>query len=159
MGREVMRVPKGFPWPVGVTWFGFVLDAVPCELCHATGKRPQGPTQRRDKPNGQLWDCTECELCEGEGKVWPRIELPIGEAYQMWETTSEGSPISPPCDTPEDLAAWLADNKASTFGRATATYEQWLAMINECMCPSMAVSTEHGPESGVELIAREAAAP
>ena len=49
--------------------------------------------------------------------------------YRMYETCSEGTPISPPMETPEALARWLADNNASAFGGMTATYEQWLSTI------------------------------
>ena len=49
--------------------------------------------------------------------------------YQMYETCTEGTPISPPMETPEELARWLADNKASAFGSLTATYEEWLSTI------------------------------
>jgi hypothetical protein len=45
----------------------------------------------------------------------------------MYETCSEGTPISPAFKTPEELARWLTDNNASAFGSVTATYEQWLA--------------------------------
>lgn len=48
---------------------------------------------------------------------------------QMYETTSEGTPISPVMTNEEDLARWLVDNNASAFGRQRATYEEWLAMI------------------------------
>ena len=48
---------------------------------------------------------------------------------QMYECTSEGTPISPVMETPEELARWLADNRASSFGPMTATYEEWLNMI------------------------------
>lgn len=41
--------------------------------------------------------------------------------YMMYETCSEGTPISPAFATPEALARWLADT-----GAMTATYEQWL---------------------------------
>lgn len=41
----------------------------------------------------------------------------------IYETCSEGSPISPAFETPEELARWLTDN---SFGSMTATYEQWL---------------------------------
>jgi hypothetical protein len=54
---------------------------------------------------------------------WPEEEK---THIQMYETTSEGTPISPVMDTPENLARWLADNGASSFGSCTATYEQWL---------------------------------
>ena len=45
----------------------------------------------------------------------------------MYEDTTEGTPISPAFATPEELARWLADTRASAFGGMTATYEQWLA--------------------------------
>jgi hypothetical protein len=49
--------------------------------------------------------------------------------WQMYEDTSEGTPISPVMETPEELARWLADNDASAFAGMTATYDQWLATI------------------------------
>lgn len=49
--------------------------------------------------------------------------------FQMYETTTEGTPISPVMETPEALARWLFDNEASACGSVGATYEQWLAMI------------------------------
>lgn len=48
-----------------------------------------------------------CANCQGDGELWPsaeakalyenwqQIEPPTGEGYQLWETVSEGSPISP----------------------------------------------------------------
>jgi hypothetical protein len=103
----------------------------------------------------------KCELCNGLGhywcdekyealmESWESIEPPDGEGFQMWETVSEGSPISPVFATPEELARWLADNGASSFGRDTATYEQWLKMISAGWCPTM-VSDGNGVRSGVE---------
>jgi hypothetical protein len=59
--------------------------------------------------------------------------------YQMYETTTEGTPISPVMSNPEELAHWLADNKASAFGREGASYEEWLRMImGPGWAPSMA---------------------
>ena len=74
--------------------------------------------------------------------MWPGVEPPaytlknaptwldtIDWGWQVWETTSEGSPISPVCESPEALARWLAANDASAHGDRTATYEQWLGFI------------------------------
>jgi hypothetical protein len=69
--------------------------------------------------------------------------------FQMYETTSEGTPISPPMPTPEALAKWLVDNNASAFGRSTASYESWLATIQAGYAPS-AVLTGGKMISGVE---------
>ena len=81
-------------------------------------------------------------------------EFPEGEAtgWCMYETTSEGTPISPVFETPEELARWLADTGASSFGSSTATYEQWLSMIRAGWAPS-AVATSEGVSSGVEFVA------
>lgn len=50
------------------------------------------------------------------GVVWegyltnPGAEPPSGGGYQLWETTTEGSPQSPVFDTLNALCAWCAAN-------------------------------------------------
>jgi hypothetical protein len=46
----------------------------------------------------------------------------------MYEDTSEGTPISPAFETPEELARWLVDNKAHAFGSNTGSYKYWLRL-------------------------------
>ena len=108
-------------------------------------------------------DWGRCQACAGEGihpdsfaayEAWESTEPPVGDGWQMWETTSEGSPISPVCDSPESLARWLADNEASAFGGETATAEQWLAMIQCGYAPSMVVDNR-GPRSSVAACEQE----
>ena len=154
MGREVRRAHERFDWPLNKTWWGYQLDPIRCQAC-------RGVT---------------CPTCDGEGKVYPKVDPPAyeldkapkwiddtwsGERYgwQMWETTSEGSPISPVCDTPEELARWLADSGASSFGSMTATYEQWLSMITSSgYAPSAMLDTSTGiMVSGVEAVAEQEA--
>jgi hypothetical protein len=126
MGREVRRTDKNFEWPLCETWWGYRLPSIKCLPCRGTGK-----AQNEEY----------CPTCEGDGDVCPKVEpkayrldeVPAwtedrGYGWQMWETTSEGSPISPVLDTPEELARWLVDNGTSAFGSITATYEDWLAM-------------------------------
>lgn len=67
----------------------------------------------------------------------------------MYETTSEGTPISPVFATLEDLARWLADNGASRYGGLTATYEEWLRVARGGCAPS-AVAGDGQMHSGVE---------
>lgn len=69
--------------------------------------------------------------------------------YQMYETTSEGTPISPVMESPEDLARWLADNEACAFGRETASYEAWLSVCKGAWAPSMVWDAQGGLRSGV----------
>lgn len=75
--------------------------------------------------------------------------------YCMYETTSEGSPISPVFATPEEVARWLADNDASAFGSDTATYEQWLSVCLGGWAPSAVYSATSGLQSGVAAFADE----
>jgi hypothetical protein len=72
--------------------------------------------------------------------------------FMMYEDTSEGTPISPALATPEELARWLADTGASSFGSMTATYDQWLATIKRGWACGMVL--ENGRlASGVEALA------
>ena len=67
-------------------------------------------------------------------------EPPAGEGYQLWSTTTEGTPMSPVFSTPEKLAKWLYENKASSFGSSTCSYDEWLRFIvGPEWCPSMAI--------------------
>lgn len=66
--------------------------------------------------------------------------------WQMYEATSEGTPISPVMETPEALARWLADVRASAFGDMTATYMEWLHMI---VGPGWAPSGIYSPGTGL----------
>jgi hypothetical protein len=102
-----------------------------------------------------------CVHCDGEGatyrdeahraaaEAWAPTEPPAGEGWQMWETTSEGSPISPVMPTPELLAGWLVRNNASAFGGEGASYVAWMGMIKAGWAPS-AVGGSSGIVSGVE---------
>lgn len=78
----------------------------------------------------------ECPSCHGHGidaghfeayESWQETQPPEGEGFQVWETVSEGSPISPVFSTPEELArymagrAWGADHGSS--------YEDWMRFI------------------------------
>jgi hypothetical protein len=58
-------------------------------------------------------------------------EIPEGEpfAWVLYETTSEGSPVSPPFATLEELADWCEGN-ATVFGPLRWTRDEWLASFN-----------------------------
>jgi hypothetical protein len=86
-----------------------------------------------------------------EADYMPTFAPETATHLMMYETTSEGTPISPAFATPEELARWLADNGASTFGDSTGTYEQWLHTCRGGWAPS-AVFDQHGFRSGVEAL-------
>jgi len=65
---------------------------------------------------------------KGEYKAWTEQEPPTGDGFQLWETCSEGSPVSPVFATADALAEWCS-KKATTFASLTATKDQWLKMF------------------------------
>ena len=83
-----------------------------------------------------------CVVCQGDGHLWDTPEMkeayeawegtepPTGVGYQLWETTSEGSPDSPVFASLDALCEWCAEN-ATTFGSYTATAEEWKGMLSE----------------------------
>lgn len=134
---------------------------------YLAGRAPRGGFMGHD--SGDMWSACkklgklaglppkwyECPHCQGHGvdplvyeayEAWKPTGPPAGDGWQMWETTSEGSPVSPVFATAEELARWLADTGASSFGNMTATYEQWLGMCREGWAPSCVV--EVNPAGG-----------
>ncbi len=141
MGREVRRVPKDWEHPKKRGSYVPLHGGSVSELQKrwdeeaAQWKRgmrrgwtgepawvPHG--QRKDYPF-EDWDGDRPDAADYMPD-WPEVER---THLQMYETCTEGTPISPVFKSPEKLARWLADNGASSFGHMTATYEQWLATI------------------------------
>jgi hypothetical protein len=81
-----------------------------------------------------------CDVCQGEGRIWQpkeaeqwakeweKEEPPAGEGYQIWETASEGSPISPVFSDPRILAEWMSNSPPWGAGE-TMSADRWLKWI------------------------------
>lgn len=81
-----------------------------------------------------------CQTCAGHGltekypgqraeaEAWEPTDPPTGDGWQMWETTSEGSPVTPVFATDEELADHCAAH-VSFFGGIPAGRDQWLKVI------------------------------
>lgn len=105
-----------------------------------------------------------CDVCNGHGEVWPseearakydgwqQVEPPTGPGYQMWETVSEGSPISPVFATPEELADYLVAHPREV-DRGT-TRQEWLNFIGGPGWSPSFVGTDTGVTTGVQALAR-----
>lgn len=102
-----------------------------------------------------------CAVCGGDGGLWPspedeaayeawtQTEPPAGDGYQIWETVSEGSPISPVFSTPGDLARHMAGTKWGAD--KGSSYETWLRFINgPGWAPSMMSDAAGNVVTGVE---------
>lgn len=158
MGREVRRVPANWEHPRDKSG-----SYVPLHEGRGYTSSAQGWDEERAKwDRGEFPTYADAETralsyAEWAGERpdagdymphWPEAER---THYQMYETTTEGTPISPVMATPENLARWLADNGASSFGQMTATYEQWLSVCRGGWAPSLVLS-DGVLESGVAAI-------
>lgn len=101
----------------------------------------------------------ECATCQGHGLLeaydgqraeadaWKPAEPPAGDSWQLWETVTEGSPVSPVFATADELAAWMSDAERGTDwvpADVAATF------IGKGWAPTFAGSPETGLVSGVE---------
>jgi hypothetical protein len=96
----------------------------------------------------------ECGACQGRGEVgteeqraaheaWCSTEPPTGDGWQLWETTSEGSPVSPVFADGEQLARWMSRNPCG-FAGSVPSYPAALEWVtNSGWSPGM-VSTPNG---------------
>ena len=140
MGREVKRVSLDFDWPLRKIWIGYDLDNPCCKYFKE--------------------DCNKCKEFTKIAKVEDcpsnhEIEPPKGEAYQIWETVSEGSPITPPFKTPEELAKYCADNNVSSFGEMTEDYETWLNWITKSAWAPSCIMIGGVMKSGIKAFSDE----
>lgn len=92
-------------------------------------------------------------LTDEEYDDWEHTEPPTGEGWQVWETVSEGSPVSPVFATAEELARhlstvgddWAVRRAARGRPEPLPTYEQALAFVQAGWAPSMVFSVATGP--------------
>ncbi|MES2211497.1 MAG: hypothetical protein V4515_15135 [Chloroflexota bacterium] len=110
-----------------------------------------------------------CGRCEGhasterypgqraEAEVWEGTDPPPGEGYQLWQTVSEGGPVSPVFATPEELADWIIVSGSRNDGSGTPrdALVRWVAEEGHSF-GSFAIFPGVGIVSGVELAAGEA---
>ena len=134
MGRVLKRVPLDFDYPMYEIWYGYFINSP--QLCMEeytqTGAPPKYCDQckRFAKIKGieiAEYGCPNYDeyLKDEIESIRKKLEVPTGVGYQLWETTSEGSPISPPFAFLEDLAEWCETN-ATMFGSSMLSKEQWL---------------------------------
>ncbi len=89
------------------------------------------------------------EECKALCDEYPSYEPPKGDGYQLWETVSEGSPISPVFETPEELATWLVSNCWKTD--KGITYEEWVKFIRGPGWAPTLVVDSNGAKNGVKF--------
>ena len=103
----------------------------------------------------------ECPACNGHGSLeayegqraeaeaWERSEPPMGTGWQLWETVSEGSPVSPVFATSGELVAWMSDPDR---GKDWLTPEAAGRFVSEGWAPTFVSTPETGFVSGAEFV-------
>ena len=163
MGREVRRVPKDWQHPKDkeggyIPLLGYNFSESLQEWEYNNQKWNEGftddfkggwkPIEEDHKHMSYEEYAGPKPLKEDYVPEWKEDEL---THIMMYESTSEGTPISPAFETPEELAHWLEDNNASAFANYKATYEQWLHTIKVGYAVSM-VFDNGKLQSGVEAL-------
>lgn len=167
MSREVRRVPKNWEHPKRkngnyIPLYGGSFHESLAEWQKGKSKWDEGLRENwfskneEDKWKPRSEDELNMSFEEWSGQI-PKEKYYMPEwkdnektHLQMYETTSEGTPISPVIEDPKELARWLVDNEASAFGQSTASYDSWLSTIERGFAFSAVFDTAKGIISGVE---------
>lgn len=100
-----------------------------------------------------------CAACDGYGSLeayegqraeataWKPAEPPMGAGWQLWESVTEGSPVSPVFATSAELAAWMSDPER---GEDWVPAETAARFISHGWAPTGVFTPERGHMSGVE---------
>lgn len=78
-----------------------------------------------------------CDACDGNGHVsnpelearieaWEQTEPPSGDGWQVWETVSEGSPVSPVFASADGLVEWLISEGYSLEAASKFVEHGWV---------------------------------
>lgn len=138
-------------WSIG----GFGHDSINCWIVIGAELKRQGLE-------------TTCKVCNGKGVIWPSAEAekqcddwtptepPIGDWWQVWETVSEGSPVTPAFATREELIDYLVangdawDQKRGDGGWSRENAESF---VGDGWAPSLigAAGSLHAPRDGNPL--------
>lgn len=131
MGRELRRVPMDFDYPKNWVWYGFYIDSIRtcmnrehCDQCRKMAEIKGIPFTDYKCPDFDTY------LKEPMDRLKELLSPPKGDGYQLWETTSEGSPVSPIFCTLDELCEWCETN-ATVFANFKATKEEWKQMLSD----------------------------
>jgi hypothetical protein len=156
MGREIRKVPAKWEHPKRnrynkenndfeplmddyVGSLKYYKDSVDNFINYMTEIVQKGKVKVYDK----VWEDPKqlyTYLTEDDQMSPPDINdyMPSGEWYQLYENVSEGTPLTPAFEKPEELVEWLVNNK--DYWDHQWTREQAEAMVKAGYAPSMVVS-------------------
>jgi hypothetical protein len=149
VGREVRRVPatwehprdeRGSYRPLHDHFNTKLADWDEQDAKWSEGLRSDFHGGWEPRSGGELTLSFEDWYGERPDPQWYMPDFPESERthYQLYESVSEGTPLSPPMPTEEALATYMATHpEADEFN--PCSYDQWLAMIRAGSCMSFGV--------------------
>jgi len=142
MGREVRRVPADWDHPSENLRSTPLMEGYGATVIEFEAMQKEKGLQEAIDWFGSAPD---------KNKYMPDWAEEEKTHYQMYENVSEGTPVSPPMESPEKLAQWLVDNNGDAGAGGTASYKGWLRVANGGYAPSM-VFCDGVMKSGVEAL-------
>ena len=138
MCRRLKRVPLNFFYPYGLVWCGYsneYLSHCPhhkkrsmCAACWKIAAERKIPLI--EEP-GTSYGCpifhTYYQIPSDPDVA---IEPPIGDGYQLWEVTSEGSPMSPVFTSFCELCTWCEEN-STVYANEKISKTKWMEILTE----------------------------
>lgn len=144
--KPVVTAEQVNTWSLG----GFGHDAINCWIV------VEAICDRAGKPK-------TCASCEGNGsnerypgqraeaEAWEPENVPTGDGWQLWSTTTEGHPVSPVFPTGDELARWMSTNPCG-FASSTPSLETAMQWVHgDGWSPSM-VGTAAGIQDGITFM-------
>lgn len=134
MQRKLKRVPLDFDYPLNAVWHGYNV-ARSFKTCLSEGEKCCEHCRKMAELKGipfTSYGCPDNERYYGELKTLldKLCEPPKGVGYQLWETVSEGSPVSPVFETLEQLCEWC-ESSVTVWANEMVSKEEWMRLLSE----------------------------
>ena len=109
---------------------GMGHDSINCSTIIEARLKKQGKSHLCSSCNGtgENW---QHEKAKENYENWQDYDPPKGEGFQLWTTTTEGSPMTPVFKTLDLLCEYCEEEQISVFGSKTATKEEWKQMLDD----------------------------
>jgi len=129
MGREIRRVPKNWEHPKRISKYNGEEQFRPMmdwdfEESYADFEKDlkEWYIEQKEFENGKVFEGRDKIYSKANGNTYedwageppsppnPYDYMPEGAWFQLFENVSEGTPLSPPFETKEELVEWLVSN-------------------------------------------------
>lgn len=161
MGREIRRVPADWEHPKAEQPWGYAYTPLFDLSFQQAFDEWQSEMEAWFKGEAKYQSADDPRTVEGYVRFagvspdpedyrpdWPEESR---THYQVYETVSEGTPISPPLPSPEAVIEWLVENPDRVHGPISREAAE--AFVNGGFAPSMVFIPGRGLVGGIQALA------